>query len=1015
MADIDRQTRDAFGNVSGPMMPPRAEDASLPQEKRLNLENVPGLERPLKAGPNDVVVGEDELGNLIYYNPINNFKYTVKLNPDQRTGRQKFEDDVLPEVKNYLTDPTLPSGEQVLDFGKNVVTGAYDALEGAVSGEGTYGDLLDAASIGVAGKQVFKGKSPKTDTGIEGVTPEEFLSPPLEIDVTDLFKSPTMNPDDWFDSQLLNLEDQLSWVGPSLKEGVEAKLTAINTLGKDQLLALAESMPHYNDPNLTDYNSNLNSIADNLGIYPPHLKEFISDLSIVYPNKPDPGLQDLTETNLPTEAPIGERGKPTAKARPSDKKAEALGFKDTVYHTTTDTTDFTEFDVDQNPIGFGKAPQDYLGVHVGTPRAAAERNFALGATKENPFGSTLELRARTDKPLTGEGLAEIMDLSPEDYHLGLTKGPFTEEEISYFISDYEDKLVQEKPNLFSNTTMSNNPKRIAAKALRKKLAEKGYTHIPYINNVEDAGSTSFIMLVDRPKDSPAVLRDVRAKFDPKKIADPDLRFAEGGLTKNTMEQQMNKLFAEGGINTQETNVDPVSGNEVPPGSLPSEVRDDIDAKLSGGEYVVPADVLRFFGVAFFEDLRRKAKEGLAEMDSDGRIGGGVPEKEEEDFPFSVEELEVEDDMSFAEGGIVPDATPKTTFNPNDWSYDSSMGLGNSTGPTEVKKFKDKNGNIVNVLFINGRPVVDVKSLGYTEYTEETPVATGEKVATPEVQRESSSDRDTSPPPERKPIDPAENYYNLAAENLLNPDYSTLKDTKGAGTITKIGTAFLGPGVALGAGAINSFQQAQNLADARARQIIAKERNLDTTALEAQIKKMEEDASGFVKTVDLVGLDGTGIAKRHKNDLGGQISPATLPVSGGVTSPTGSGLGSGSGGRSSSDDRDSPAAPSLSYPSSVTENRPPAVSPTSTSSTNGQSVVSYPTSISGSGTTNPRSSNPTDYSLGTTTPNSAPSGSVSSLNTSYGTTGTGRGGRARGGLVEKPQKVAKLKTTRKTKI
>ena len=38
--------------------------------------------------------------------------------------------------------------------------------------------------------------------------------------------------------------------------------------------------------------------------------------------------------------------------------------------------------------------------------------------------------------------------------------------------------------------------------------------------------------------------------------------------------------------------DPVSGNEVPPGALPSEVRDDIPARLSEGEYVVPADVLQ---------------------------------------------------------------------------------------------------------------------------------------------------------------------------------------------------------------------------------------------------------------------------------------------------------------------------------------------------------------------------------------------------------------------------------------
>ena len=36
-------------------------------------------------------------------------------------------------------------------------------------------------------------------------------------------------------------------------------------------------------------------------------------------------------------------------------------------------------------------------------------------------------------------------------------------------------------------------------------------------------------------------------------------------------------------------VDPVSGNEVPPGSTQEEVRDDIPAQLSEGEFVKPAD------------------------------------------------------------------------------------------------------------------------------------------------------------------------------------------------------------------------------------------------------------------------------------------------------------------------------------------------------------------------------------------------------------------------------------------
>ena len=93
-------------------------------------------------------------------------------------------------------------------------------------------------------------------------------------------------------------------------------------------------------------------------------------------------------------------------------------------------------------------------------------------------------------------------------------------------------------------------------------------------------------------------------------------FAKGGLTD--MNEQTQMAFALGG--EAETR-DPVSGNDIPPGSLPVEVRDDIPARLSEGEYVVPADVVRFFGVKFFEDLRTEAKQGLQQMDMDGRIGG----------------------------------------------------------------------------------------------------------------------------------------------------------------------------------------------------------------------------------------------------------------------------------------------------------------------------------------------------------------------------------------------------------
>jgi len=98
------------------------------------------------------------------------------------------------------------------------------------------------------------------------------------------------------------------------------------------------------------------------------------------------------------------------------------------------------------------------------------------------------------------------------------------------------------------------------------------------------------------------------------------RFAEGGSVEN-MDGQMEMIFEEGGITDDGTTTDPVSGNDVPPGSLAREVRDDVPARLSEGEYVVPADVVRFYGVKFFENLRTEAKMGLQDMEENGRIGG----------------------------------------------------------------------------------------------------------------------------------------------------------------------------------------------------------------------------------------------------------------------------------------------------------------------------------------------------------------------------------------------------------
>jgi len=150
-------------------------------------------------------------------------------------------------------------------------------------------------------------------------------------------------------------------------------------------------------------------------------------------------------------------------------------------------------------------------------------------------------------------------------------------------------------------------------------------------------------------------------------------------------------------------LDPVSGNEVPPGALPSEVRDDIPAQLSEGEYVVPADVLQYYGIKFFEDLRSKAKADLLDLEEGGRIGG-EPVKDSDELPFPVDELETYDDgeeapvQGFNEGGPVTEM--ETPY---------FMGGRN----TVVKTYVNAEGLKMYIRFINGIAVPPVPE-GYSE-------------------------------------------------------------------------------------------------------------------------------------------------------------------------------------------------------------------------------------------------------------------------------------------------------------
>lgn len=122
----------------------------------------------------------------------------------------------------------------------------------------------------------------------------------------------------------------------------------------------------------------------------------------------------------------------------------------------------------------------------------------------------------------------------------------------------------------------------------------------------------------------------------------------------TMDEQM-ELFEDGGLKDEGGTVDPVSGNDVPPGSTQEEVRDDIPAQLSEGEFVFPADVVRYIGLEKLMQMRQEAKMGLRMMDEMGQMGNSEEATIPDDMPFDINDLDMEDEPQYnmAVGGFVP--------------------------------------------------------------------------------------------------------------------------------------------------------------------------------------------------------------------------------------------------------------------------------------------------------------------------------------------------------------------------
>ena len=121
------------------------------------------------------------------------------------------------------------------------------------------------------------------------------------------------------------------------------------------------------------------------------------------------------------------------------------------------------------------------------------------------------------------------------------------------------------------------------------------------------------------------------------------------------------MMDDGGLLQQGGTKDPVSGNDVPIGSTKKEVRDDIPAQLSEGEFVFPADVVRFIGLNNLMKLRQEAKEGLGKMDRMGQMGNSEEATEDDtgEFDSDIDSIIKEVETEMASQGL-PKKSIETT-------------------------------------------------------------------------------------------------------------------------------------------------------------------------------------------------------------------------------------------------------------------------------------------------------------------------------------------------------------------
>lgn len=928
------------------------------------IEDISAQNVPLIAGPDDTVVGFDELGGTVYKSRTGQ-EYT--LYPETKTKQERPIITAAKAVSEYISDPSLPSLEETSEFAKEVVKGAYEPFRKIASGDSpTYGDLAEVLPAGMSGAATRIGKPLDTSvvsSGGAGPAASNKSAQAVANSNKNPFVLPKENP----------TENLLDFYSP-IKNSVESLDFGDKGLtGSVILKHLREKTPNTNIAELDSYKlelePNTRYTREDIKALLPQEDYTIKEIFPIYRNSQRQNLQDVASGYFEfilqgeKETPFYHfTNKDLAHARGSfiagpDKKRllveelqsdilQNVGKPKTTYNPAraffgdvgqefeplnnfgvdTDTLESIVEDRLKGSIDnetaiteiykvFGEKPQSLKGAfsghltrltskklqEFGYPEEEVDEklwsgidlsfqenitNFATQAKKsaftkkDFPVTSTTDV---TKKLLLGliakaqkEGATEIV-MPPLSRIAAMRAGDFTGKATGVG-QDFMDSAVAAAEKALKPTYVDSFDK--ATELLNREFSSssEGSPIRVYEDKMEFRGSE----FSKKGSETVKVL-DI-TKFPP--LANYKLRFAEGGMVE---EDQMNRLMQEGGIADDGMTREPVTGNEIPPGSMASEVRDDIPAQLSEGEYIVPADVVRFFGVRFFEDLRSQAKQGLQEMDADGRIGGTPVDAQGVPVGGQDEELTPEEEQMLMEvlgssgaaagmayGGMAqnlqqPMSNPyqdqSTLYQPPKAIATAAPALvgmaeGGSlmgqtfTGFESRRYYNPETKQEMTINFLDGRPLGMIPT-GFVPWSAELVAAEVEPVEpeVPEGMGAQDGDRGRDEGDAGADGDGSAGYRGWAEKNAeaINSDplgfgMSALEGKKGFLTDRQMAgvAGLVSPALGIGVMGASVIGDIQNIAEARAAVEIAKAQGLNTDALEAKIDVAVEALPGMFR-------------------------------------------------------------------------------------------------------------------------------------------------------------------------